>query len=335
MPLGGHVGDCWGRKKVYWWTTVCLIGVAFLYWLDCIHPGGSTHGVIYLFLAAVVNSGWQPHGPAGQAMVVDMMHSTRLGSCLPIMQVVSQLGPWLGNIMLVIVVALGLTDYTPVWGTLTVLGCGVLIFMWWGIFETLPEGSRKPFEPRKWLREYFQCLMLLKEDVVLMKVWFIIFFMWMANAGWLSSIYSYQIGSLGFTQATALLPNSFSPLARVVAGMIAVKYLPKVGGWTGYILGLWVNVLSTFMIGLGGFVGADIGYYTCWFAIVVTVPIREIFSFLCLLSPPFVLMKRIAIDIFFSLPSFSAFCADEVHCDCRRDDELQRLHYDHCVQSES
>ena len=73
-----------------------------------------------MVLAAVVNSGWQPHGPAGQAMIVDMMHSTRLGSCLPVMQVVSQLGPWLGNIMLVIVVALGLTDYTPVWGSLTV-----------------------------------------------------------------------------------------------------------------------------------------------------------------------------------------------------------------------
>lgn len=44
LPLGGHVGDCWGRKKVYWWTTVCLISVASLYWLDCFVPGGSTHG---------------------------------------------------------------------------------------------------------------------------------------------------------------------------------------------------------------------------------------------------------------------------------------------------
>ena len=25
-----------------------------------------------------------------------------------------------------------------------------ILFMWWGIFETLPEKSRKPFEPRKW-----------------------------------------------------------------------------------------------------------------------------------------------------------------------------------------
>ena len=38
------------------------------------------------------------------------------------MQVASQLGPWLGNVMLVIVVSLGLTDYTPVWGALTFLG---------------------------------------------------------------------------------------------------------------------------------------------------------------------------------------------------------------------
>ena len=191
---------------MYWWTTVCLIGVAFLYWLDCYHPGGSTHGSIYLFLAAVVNSGWQPHGPAGQAMIVDMMHSSRLGSCLPIMQVVSQLGPWLGNIMLVAVVAMGLTDYTPVWTSLTLLGCGVLVFMWWGIFETLPPDSRKPFEPMKWLREYFLCFMLLKTDFVLMKVWFVIFFMWMANGGWMSTIYSCGcICLLRFLVASAFL----------------------------------------------------------------------------------------------------------------------------------
>ena len=56
-----------------------------------------------------------------------------------------------------------------VWGSLTLLGCGVLVFMWWGIFETLPEDSRKPFHPGKWLREYFTCFMLLKDDFVLMK----------------------------------------------------------------------------------------------------------------------------------------------------------------------
>ena len=61
----------------------------------------------------------------------------------------------------------------------------------------------------------------------------------------------------------------------VVAGVLAVKWLPKIGGWTGYIGGLWINVLSTFMIGLGGFTGAGIGYYSCWFAVVVMVPIHE------------------------------------------------------------
>jgi MFS family permease len=283
LPLGGHVGDCWGRKKVYWWTTFCLIGVAALYWADCLTPGGSTHGPIFILIAAVVNSGWQPHGPAGQAMIVDMMHSTRLGSCLPIMQVVSQLGPWLGNIMLVVVVSLGLTDYRPVWGTLTFLGVGVLLFMWWGIFETLPEGSRKPFEPMKWLKEYFLCFALLKRDFVLMKIWFMIFFMWTANGGWMTSYLSYMVNTpphgLGFTQAEALIPNSFSPLSRVIAGALAVKFLPKIGGWTGYVGGLWVNVFSTFMMGVGGFLGAGIGYYTIWFALVVTVPIHETMNY--------------------------------------------------------
>ena len=64
-----------------------------------------------------------------------------------------------------------------------------------------------------------------------------------------------------------------------MAGVLAVKWLPKIGGWTGYIGGLWVNVLSTFMIGLGGFTGAGIGYYSCWFAVVVMVPIHETLNY--------------------------------------------------------
>ena len=86
---------------------------------------------------------------------------------------------------------------------------------------------------------------------LIITVWFMIFFMWTANGGWMTSVYSYQIGSLGFTvssqwknpdfilknpdfilknpdftieqQASALVPNTFSPVSRIVAGMIAVK----------------------------------------------------------------------------------------------------------------
>ena len=175
LPLGGQVGDCWGRRKVYFWTTTCLIIIALLYWLDCIVPGGDTHGPIFFLIAAVVQSGWAPHGPAGQAMVVDMMHSTRLGNCLPILQVVSQIGPFLGNMLGIWVVNMELENYSVMWGTLTMTGLGTLAFIWWGIFETLPLENRRKFEPWKWLKTYFLQFMLLKNDQSLMQIWFVIF----------------------------------------------------------------------------------------------------------------------------------------------------------------
>ena len=80
----------------------------------------------------------------------------------------------------------------------TALGVGVLGLVWFGLVETLPTADRKPFQPLKWMREYFQCLTVLQQDFTIMKLWFIVFFIWTCIGAYASIEYNFLVGSLGF-----------------------------------------------------------------------------------------------------------------------------------------
>ena len=50
--------------------------------------------------------------------------------------------------------------------------------------ETLPLEMRQPFQPLKWLREYFLCWSLLRTDFALVKLIFVDFGIWVCIGGY-------------------------------------------------------------------------------------------------------------------------------------------------------
>ena len=201
LPAGGHIGDSWGRKKVIFWTGFVSVAITMCYWLDTqdVDPPGDMHGMKWFILAAAFHMMHAPSGPAAQAMMIDLVHPDRLPSCLPILSMIGQAGPIIGNVIGVAVVATHLDDYSALWLGMSALGVLVNLFIWWGLVETLPEKDRKPPEPIVWFREYFRCFLLLKTDYVSMQIWWFVFFLCIGAGAWQAIIYNFMVGYLNMT----------------------------------------------------------------------------------------------------------------------------------------
>jgi hypothetical protein len=64
LPVGGHVADCWGRKKVYFITGLSSVGIVFCYYIDTIGGLGDLAGIKWFVIAALVHAFHAPNGAA-------------------------------------------------------------------------------------------------------------------------------------------------------------------------------------------------------------------------------------------------------------------------------
>ena len=218
------------------------------------------HGMKFFVLAALFHMMHAPAGPANTAMLVDLVHQKRLPTCLPILGMMGQAGPIIGNIIGVAVVTLHMDNYGPLWLGMSVVGVFVLTFIWWGIIETLPEKDRKPLDVGKWAREYFQCFFLLKEDYLLMKLWWFVFFIFIGVAGWAVIIYNFMVGYLKFTTEEALLPGILQQFTNIISSVMVAGILPKIGGWAALAYGICFGCVECLFRASGGKSGIYIAY---------------------------------------------------------------------------
>lgn len=96
------------------WTGFVSVAITICYWLDTqdVNPPGYLHGIKWFILAAAFHMMHAPYGPAGTVMMVDLVHLDRLATCLPILSMIGQAGPIIGNVIGVAVVAMHLDDYS-------------------------------------------------------------------------------------------------------------------------------------------------------------------------------------------------------------------------------
>ena len=76
LPVGGHVADCWGRKKVYFLTGISSIGITLMYYFDTIQAGGDLHGPSFFFWGALIHAFHAPNG-AEHAMLFVLFYAKK------------------------------------------------------------------------------------------------------------------------------------------------------------------------------------------------------------------------------------------------------------------
>ena len=143
LPVFGKIADVYGRRQVFYWTTVMTILSFFIFTVDAALGLGDWS----IYMTAPLLATFATHGAVGWAMAVDLVPDPAEQAMFsPLMTPIlnGAVASVIGDVLAYFLLAMHIVDYTWVWLVLTVLAVCACIFIWSIVPETMANPKAFP-----------------------------------------------------------------------------------------------------------------------------------------------------------------------------------------------
>ena len=74
LPVCGRIADIYGRRQIFYWTTLATGTAFFLFFMDAsLQASGGLGGNGLIYMTAPLLASFATHGPVGWAMAMDLV----------------------------------------------------------------------------------------------------------------------------------------------------------------------------------------------------------------------------------------------------------------------